>query len=222
LSPLTRKPAFWIAYVAVAAAAVAVALKLFPVAIPLVNLDVRMSRAEALAAGEALNARLKLAPSESRSAVQFNHDGAAQNYVELEAGGRAAFAELTRGGVYSPYWWDVRLFAPGLIEEAVVRFKPDGAPAGFVRRVAETYVRDPATKALDAAQNQELKDLIKKAAPVIQKHLDRAEQIQQQLGDQRRSRRRNAPSHTDPHQRSCWITMQLPSGSVNVTASRRQ
>ena len=39
-----------------------------------------------------------------------------------------------------------------------------------------------ATKALDAAQNQELKDLIKKAAPVIQKHLDRAKQIQQKLG----------------------------------------
>jgi hypothetical protein len=39
-----------------------------------------------------------------------------------------------------------------------------------------------ATKALDAAQNQELKDLIKKAAPVVQKHLDRAKQIQQKLG----------------------------------------
>jgi putative membrane protein len=39
-----------------------------------------------------------------------------------------------------------------------------------------------ATKALDAAQNQELKDLIKKAAPIVQKHLDRAKQIQQKLG----------------------------------------
>jgi putative membrane protein len=38
-----------------------------------------------------------------------------------------------------------------------------------------------ATKALDAAQNQELKDLIKKAAPVVQKHLDRAKQVQQKL-----------------------------------------
>jgi len=39
-----------------------------------------------------------------------------------------------------------------------------------------------ATKALDAAQNQELKDLIKKAAPVVQKHLDCAKQIQEKLG----------------------------------------
>ena len=43
-------------------------------------------------------------------------------------------------------------------------------------------VIDTANKALDAAQNQELKDLIKKAAPVLQKHLDRAKQIQQKLG----------------------------------------
>ena len=39
-----------------------------------------------------------------------------------------------------------------------------------------------ATKALDAAQNQELRDLIKKAAPVVQKHIDHAKQVQQKLG----------------------------------------
>jgi hypothetical protein len=39
-----------------------------------------------------------------------------------------------------------------------------------------------ATKALGAAQNQELKDLITKAAPVIQHHLDRALAIQKKLG----------------------------------------
>jgi putative membrane protein len=43
-------------------------------------------------------------------------------------------------------------------------------------------VLQTATKALDAAQNQELKDLIKKAAPVIQKHLDMAKQIQSKQG----------------------------------------
>ena len=39
-----------------------------------------------------------------------------------------------------------------------------------------------ATKALDAAQNPELKDLIKKAAPVVQKHIDHAKAAQQKLG----------------------------------------
>jgi len=40
---------------------------------------------------------------------------------------------------------------------------------------------ETATKALGAAQNQELKDLITKAAPVIQKHLDRALLVQKNL-----------------------------------------
>ena len=43
-------------------------------------------------------------------------------------------------------------------------------------------LQQTATKALDAAQNQELKDLIKRAAPIVQKHLDHAKQIQQKLG----------------------------------------
>ena len=42
-------------------------------------------------------------------------------------------------------------------------------------------VLDIATKALGAAQNQELKDLIAKAAPILQKHLDRAVAIQSKL-----------------------------------------
>jgi putative membrane protein len=43
-------------------------------------------------------------------------------------------------------------------------------------------VLDLANKALQATQNAELKDLIQKAAPVIQKHLDRAKEIQGKLG----------------------------------------
>jgi len=43
-------------------------------------------------------------------------------------------------------------------------------------------VLETAQNALGQAQNQELKDLIQKAAPVIQKHLDRAKEIQTKLG----------------------------------------
>ncbi len=42
-------------------------------------------------------------------------------------------------------------------------------------------VLETATKALGVAQNQELKDLITKAAPIIQKHLDRAMEIQSRM-----------------------------------------
>jgi putative membrane protein len=43
-------------------------------------------------------------------------------------------------------------------------------------------VLDLAEKAHDQAQNEDLKKLIEQAKPVIQKHLDRAEQIQKKLG----------------------------------------
>jgi putative membrane protein len=43
-------------------------------------------------------------------------------------------------------------------------------------------VLDIAEKAHDAAQNEDLKKLIEQAKPVIQKHMDRAEEIQKKLG----------------------------------------
>jgi len=148
---MTRRPAFWVAYAALAAVALATAWRLFPLAIPLVNLDITFSRDEAVAKAEAIAATLKLAPDGAQSAVQFAHDSATQNYVELEGGGKAAFGALVKGDVYAPYWWDVRIFRPGDVAEVTIRFKPDGTPDGVDRRVAEAYVRDEATKALDPA-----------------------------------------------------------------------
>ena len=145
---MTRRPAFWIAYVALAAIALGIAWQLFPLAIPLVNHEVTMSRRDALAEGQQLAAARKLAPEGARSAIRFSHDSGAQNYIELEGGGKAAFAELVKGGLYAPYWWDVRVFKPGEVSEVVIRFKPDGKSNGFGRRVPETYVRDATTMAL--------------------------------------------------------------------------
>jgi hypothetical protein len=115
---------------------------------PVVNLDITMTREAALAAARAVAAQYDFA--DARQAIVFNQDNLTQNYIELEGGGKAAFARLVAGKLYSPYWWDVRLFKAGVVEELSVQFKPDGSRYGFRRRVAETYVRDPATKALSA------------------------------------------------------------------------
>ena len=48
---------------------------------------------------------------------------------------------------------------------------------------AHKAVLDLADEAHDAAQNEQLKALIEKAKPVIQKHLDQAEEIQGNLGE---------------------------------------
>ena len=147
---VTRTRAFWIAYAVASLAALAIAVRLFPLAIPIVNLDITTSRDEAIATARTLASRFHIAPEGARVAARFAHDATTQNYVELEGGGKPAFAELTRGDRYSPYWWEVRLFTLGAIDEAVVRLKPDGAFAGFARRLPESYVRDAARKAIDA------------------------------------------------------------------------
>ena len=154
---LTRKPAFWVAYVVTAVAALAIAWQLFPLAIPVLHLDIKLARGEAIAKARTLALRQPLLPSALRVAARFTHDEAVQNYVELEGGGKAAFAALVDGDVYSPYRWEVRLFAPGETTEETVRFHPDGAPLGFSLRLPETFVpADRAGLALDRAAAQAL------------------------------------------------------------------
>jgi len=152
LHQITRRPAFWIAYGCLAVMCLVLAWRLFPLAIPLVNLDIKLSRNDAVVKALALaKERNLVAFDDPRTAVRFRNDQGAQNYIELEGGGKAAFAQMVEGTVYAPYWWEVRLFKPGVVEETVVRFRADGALQGFARRVPETYVRNGGTKALDAA-----------------------------------------------------------------------
>ena len=154
---LARKPAFWIVYALVACASALVAWRLFPLAIPIVNLEITMDRAGALERAEAIAAERALAPADARSAAQFAQDPSTQNYVELEGGGKDAFAKLVAGSVYSPYWWEVRLFRPGEVSEATVRFRPDGTPYGFAKHLAETFVpADPAGLALSVEAAQQI------------------------------------------------------------------
>ena len=138
MTGFARRPAFWIAFAVLSALAGLFAWRYFPAALPLVNLDVKMSRVEALARAAELAQKLKLAPSDARSAVMFGHDAATQNFVELEAGGNARFTEMLAGKQYSPYWWDVRLFKARETAEARVRFRPDGTPYGFALKVPES------------------------------------------------------------------------------------
>ena len=153
MNGLTRKPAFWIAYALLALLCAGIAWRLFPLAIPLISLDIKLARHEAIAKAETIARERKLVPDGARAAAQFRNDQSAQNYVELEGGGKPAFARLVEGASYAPFWWDVRLFKPGEVTEATVRFRPDGALDGFSRRLPESYVRDAASKALapDAA-----------------------------------------------------------------------
>jgi hypothetical protein len=133
----TREPAFWIVFAVISALSGVFAWRYFPAALPLINLDVKMTRGEALARAAAIADHLDLAPAGAQRAVVFSHDGATQNFVELEAGGKPAFTQMLNGALYSPYWWEVRLFKPGETAEARVRFRPM-ARLRITRKVPES------------------------------------------------------------------------------------
>jgi hypothetical protein len=135
---ITRKPVFWIVFALVSGCSGVFAWHYFPQALPLINLDVSMSREDALVQAAAVADRLHLVDRNAREAAQFINDSATQNFVELEAGGKPAFTRLLSGDLYAPYRWEVRLFKPGEIAEARVGFKPDGTPYGFSRRLPES------------------------------------------------------------------------------------
>jgi hypothetical protein len=151
MTGVTRRPAFWVAFAVLAALSLVLAWRLFPLAIPLVHLDITMARHEAVARAQALAMEKKLVAADARTAVRFRQDQGAQNYIELEGGGKPAFTALVAGTSYAPYWWEVRLFKPGAVEEVTLRFRPDGTLDGFKRRLPETYVRAEDTRALDPA-----------------------------------------------------------------------
>jgi len=137
-SGITTRWAFWAAFTLLSAISAALAWRYFPEALPLINLDVKMSRDQALDQAATIADRLHLAAHDAQRAAVFAHDGTTQNYVELEAGGKPAFARLLSGEVYSPYRWEVRLFKPQETAEARVRFRPDGSLYGFTRYVPES------------------------------------------------------------------------------------
>ncbi|HEY2970241.1 MAG TPA: CPBP family intramembrane glutamic endopeptidase [Casimicrobiaceae bacterium] len=137
MSGITKRPAFWIGFALLSALSAMLAWRYFPEALPLINLDVKMSREQAVEQAATIADRLHLVAPEARRASAFTHDGATQNYVELEAGGKQAFTRLLSGEVYAPYRWEVRLFKPRETAEVRVRFKPDGSVYGFARNVPE-------------------------------------------------------------------------------------
>lgn len=135
---MLRRTGFWIA-AGVAAAALAIAVvALFPHAFPVVTLDVKMSRPEALAQARALAERHGWGPAGARDAATFELDTDVRDFVELEGGGTDAFRGMMAGDDFAPYTWRVRLFKEGDAHQTRIWFRPSGAAFGFRETFAET------------------------------------------------------------------------------------
>ena len=100
-----RRPIFWIVLCAVSGGSIFFAARYFPRAFPIVTLDLRMNREQALTGSRELAARLQLPPPGYRQVASFGGDQETQNFVELEAGGTGAFQALMAEGRYYPFTW---------------------------------------------------------------------------------------------------------------------
>ncbi len=135
---MTRKPAFWIILTLLGLAGSVLALRLFPVAFPILSVDIEMDRQGALDQARDFADRFQWEPAEFRQAASFGQlDPAFQTYMELEGGGLEEINRLVGEGVFSLYAWRVRQFAEGMVEEAEIRFTPSGEPYGFRLRLSE-------------------------------------------------------------------------------------
>ena len=137
-STILRKPAFWIVALVASALCVFVVLRFFGEAFSVLDLDVRMSRDQAIDGARRLATDHKLlATPATEAAATFNGDSGVQTFIELEGGGKPALKPLLGPDEFSLYRWRVRLFTPGVEREAQVAFTSDGRPAGFFVKTPE-------------------------------------------------------------------------------------
>ena len=150
---MTRKPAFWIVLGLLGVAGSAIAFRLFPVAFPILSVEIEMDRQGALDQARGLHDNFQWDPADFRQAASFGHlDPAFQTYMELEGGGLEELNRLVHEGVFTLYAWRVRHFAEGAVEEAQIRFTPLGERYGFLLRLSE----EAPGENLDTEQAREL------------------------------------------------------------------
>jgi hypothetical protein len=134
---MTKKPAFWVALAVLSVVSTVFSWRYFTQAFPLLSLDIRMDRQAALANARTLAAERHLGPTDFRDAASFSINEEVQTFVELEGGGKPAFAALLADRLFAPYRWRVRHFKESEKHEASFTFAPDGTPDGFVERLKE-------------------------------------------------------------------------------------
>ena len=126
---------------AVAVAAAATAIWLFPRALPIVAMEQTLTRDVALARADSFSRAHDLSVAGARTAVRFQGNDSLTTYIELAGGGHDSLNALVRGRDIAPFIWSVRAFVAGNPREVRVHFAPDGRIVGFTRTFAEADKR---------------------------------------------------------------------------------
>lgn len=134
---ITYKPLFWIGLFVSSFSILWISTRYFSTAFPLVNVAITMNRTQALQKAAELAQQLMIGPTQYDQAVSFETDSAAQTFVELEGGGKAAFNTMIQEHLYEPYLWKVRHFKEQNTQEVSFFFTPSGNPYGFTQTLSQ-------------------------------------------------------------------------------------
>ncbi|MFI5246714.1 MAG: CPBP family intramembrane glutamic endopeptidase, partial [Gemmatimonadales bacterium] len=135
-----------LAVAALALTAGALAVWLFPRALPTVAVEQTLTRSVALQRADSFfsatspqpaGARPAPQTSGARTALRFTASDSVITFVDLMGGGHDTLNALIRGHDVAPFAWSVRSFVPRDPHEASVDFAPDGRIIGFKRTLAE-------------------------------------------------------------------------------------
>lgn len=160
---LFRRPGFWLVFAVVSALCALVAYRLFPRVFPVVSLDIRLDRSHAIEAARSFVTAQKLGPPDAGREVASFEGDPAQAFIELEGGGKSAFAALLEDDLYSPYAWRVRIFKESETNQTVVRFRPDGRVFDF----EETLRQQAPGAALTPDEAREIAETSARRAPWV-------------------------------------------------------
>src|SRR5215510_12346508 len=134
---MLRHSIFWIVFIALSVAAAIFTFKNFSTAFPLVSIDLKMDRPDALRMARSLAEKNSWPPKGFDQAAEFAADQEGQNFIELEGGGKPELRRIVEQKIFAPYTWRVRQFKEGDAHETLVRFTPEGEPYGFVVKLPD-------------------------------------------------------------------------------------
>src|SRR5215470_9203617 len=134
---MLRRPLFWIAFTALSVAAAIFTFKNFSTAFPLVSIDLKMDRPDALRMARSLAEKNNWPSKGFDEAAEFAANQEVQNFIELEGGGKPELRRIVQQKIFAPYTWRVRQFQEGDAHETLVRFTPEGEPYGFAVKLPD-------------------------------------------------------------------------------------
>lgn len=183
MKSIFKTPTFWFLFAAASFAAAFFSYRYFPRAFPIIHLNIKMDRTQAVSQAQQIANDLNLGPSSRRQeAIQASHkaspdavadkkdvrhatafitDDPVKTFIELEAGGKEAVVATMEQNLYQIYTWHVRQFKPFEQNEVTVRFTPEGSPYGFQEKISEN---EPGTN-IGESKAQEIATSFAQAAP---------------------------------------------------------